>query len=136
LSGVFGAHPPFGPHATDFIECELACLDHLDAGPDTVRGIVGAVDVLVTGSVMREMAERETLRGTGVSRPDAVDAARPYLEKVAESGRYPHFTKIMLAAPAEYGHTDADEDAAFLGVLDCLLDGLEARLSRSGPAAR
>jgi AcrR family transcriptional regulator len=128
LSGVFGAHPPVGPHATDFIECELACLSHLDIGNDAVRGIVGAVDVLVTGSVMREMAERETLRGTGLSRAGAVDATRPYQEKIAESGRYPHFTRIMLSDSAAYGHTDADEDAGFLGVLDCLLDGLESRL--------
>ena len=136
LAGVLGAHPPVGPHAADFVECELACLAHLDVPPETVRGIVGAVDVLVTGSVMRELAERELLRASGVSRTEAVEGARPYLDRLVASGRYPNFVRFMLEA-TPVAHTDEAEDAAFLGVLDCLLDGLEARmLSPRTPDAR
>lgn len=140
LSGVFGAHPPVGPHAAAFLECELACLAPLGAPPHVVRGIVGAVDVLVTGSVMRELAEREVLRGAGITRAEAVRQARPYMDRIAGSGRYPHFSTIMLTdtdtdtgAGAAPGHSDEEEDAAFLGVLDCLLDGLELRLLGTTP---
>lgn len=133
LAGVLGRHPPVGPHAADFLECELACLAHLDAPPETIRGIVGAVDVLVTGSVMRELAERELLRGAGISRTEAVEQARPYLDRITASGRYPNFVKYMLEA-APVAHTDEAEDEAFLGILDCLLDGLESRLLGRRPA--
>lgn len=131
LSGVLGAHPLVGPHAADFLECSLACLAHLDAPPEAIRGTVGSVDVLVTGSVMRELAERELLRTGGLSRPEAVEGARPYLDKLVASGRYPNFVKFMLEA-TPVSHTDADEDAAFLSILDCLLDGLESRLLSPG----
>ena len=137
LSGVFGAHPPVGPHAAAFLECELSCLAHLDAPDHVVRGIVGAVEVLVTGSVMRELAERELLRTAGITRAEAVRQARPYMDRLAETDRYPHLARYMLAEEPGHAltHSDEEEDAAFLGILDCLLDGLELRLLGTTPPA-
>lgn len=136
LSGVFGAHPPVGPHATAYLEATLAAVAGLDAEPSVLRGIVGSVDLLVTGSVMREMAERELLRGSGMNRQEAVLTAVPFMRKIADSGRYPNIARIMIDdAAAATEHSDEAEDAAFLGVLDCLLDGLESRLlNRRDPA--
>lgn len=54
---------------------------------------------------------------------DLADAARPYLQRITEEGRYPHFIR-WANDPAR--HDPAPQ--SFERILDWLLDGIEGTL--------
>jgi AcrR family transcriptional regulator len=135
-----GSRPPSGPNDVRNLERLLSLLD--ETGVDDFRVIMGVfmtVATFVIGAVMREAQELRFQR-----EQDQIQANMTETEIQAEherfytwfknSGHYPHITRLM-----ESGVDPDDPDTReerFQFSLDCVLDGIAARLSaaRTAPA--
>jgi AcrR family transcriptional regulator len=124
LADLLGGRPQLGPHALARGESLVAALGDVEV--DAVMPVVMAVDAYVIGAVRREIAERRAERATGLDEQRWQAALGPYLERTFATGRFPALATVVRDA----AHLDADE-TFHLG-LDFLLDGIEARISRSG----
>jgi AcrR family transcriptional regulator len=125
LPNLMVCRPAFGPNELRGVELMLATLDGLGLSADEMLNVIGVVGGFVQGYVQRELSEREW-RGPN-SRADKrwqLGMAK-YLTEVAESGRYPHFTRVRAEADKT-----PDPDATFGWQLDRVLDGLAAVLPR------
>jgi AcrR family transcriptional regulator len=118
------SRPPFGPHALAMYDAALAALD--DLGLDAARRMSFVSTVLgqVLSSGLAVLEERSMRERVGL-RTDAelAEVARPYLERIAADGRYPHFSR-WAQDPARF---DAVPDP-FEQILEWLLDGLAGQL--------
>jgi AcrR family transcriptional regulator len=116
--------PCFGPNEMRGIELILSALDGLGLSADEMLNVIGVVSGFVQGFVQRELAEREWRRpdGARVDKEWQHGMAR-YLSELAESGQYPHFTRVRAEVDKS-----PDPDAVFQWQLDRVLDGLAAVL--------
>ncbi|MEQ0563295.1 TetR/AcrR family transcriptional regulator [Amycolatopsis sp. NEAU-NG30] len=121
---LIGGRPQFGPNALARSEALMAGLDGIDV--DSVMPAVSAVDSYVAGAVRKEIAERRAERATGMDKHQYQVAYGPYLERAFATGRFPALEKVVRDAV----HLDADE--TFRIGLDCVLDGIAARLAAPG----
>jgi AcrR family transcriptional regulator len=120
LTAVVGGRPALGPNFLRHAELSLAVVSHLSVDTATQLAIVFAVDDYVRGFATRELEER----ATGTERDEEwQEAVAPYMRDVLASGDYPH-----LAAVIGDGQYFRDEGARFAFGLQCLLDGIAARL--------
>ena len=134
-----GGRPPVGPKSLQSIERALASLDGLGLDKGTVFTIVQTVSTYALGTVMREAQEVNGERHLEQQFEGLTDEERDamlgdFINRIRASGRYPHIAAVIEAGI----DPDAPEtrDARFEFGLDCLLDGIEARLPRpGGPAA-
>ncbi|MBN6036872.1 TetR/AcrR family transcriptional regulator [Amycolatopsis sp. 195334CR] len=116
------SRPPLGPNAMALYDAALAELDSLDLPAATRMGFVNTVFGHVFGSGLALLEERTMRAGIGgATDADLAEAARPYLERVAASGKYPYFTK-WANDPAR----DETPPQTFETILEWLLDGLES----------
>lgn len=122
LADLLGGRPQLGPHALASGEAVVAALDGVDV--DAIMPMVAAVNAYVIGAVRREGAERRAERSTGMDEKRWQAALGPYLERAFATGRFPALATVVRDA----AHLDADH--TFRIGLDCLLDGIEARISR------
>ncbi len=122
LADLLGGRPQLGPHALASGETLVAALDGVDL--DAVMPVVAAVNAYVIGAVRREIAERRAERATGMDEKHWQAALGPYLQRTFASGQFPALATVVRDA----AHLDADQ--TFRLGLDCLLDGIEARISR------
>jgi AcrR family transcriptional regulator len=118
------SRPPLGPNAVATYDAALAELDPLDLPAATRMGFVNTVLGHVLGSGLAVLEER-TMRAREdvASDDDLTAAATPYLARIAESGRYPHFSRWA----ADDSRHDP-QPQSFEVILDWLLDGLETLL--------
>jgi AcrR family transcriptional regulator len=126
LPALIVGRAAFGPNEMAGTEAILAMLAGYGLTADETMGVFGVLGSFVQGFVERELSER-TWR-----RPAETDAEREwqvamgrYLGSLAESGRYPHFTRLRDAATKAF-----DPDRAFAWQLDRVLDGLATVLDR------
>jgi len=137
-----GSRPPSSPNDVRNLERLLSLLDGL--GVEDVRlifGIFMTVATFVIGAVIREAQEvhfqREQELAEASLTPEEVQAEHErYRAWFAASGDFPHIAKLM-----ESGVDPDDPDTReerFQFSLDCVLDGIAARLAASGagPVAR
>jgi AcrR family transcriptional regulator len=135
-----GGRPPSGPNDAQNLERMLGILSGLGLSARMVTDILMTVVTYVTGAVLREVQE---IRGDR-SREQA-EASMTKEELEAEQERF----RAWLTATDRYpnirrmAEEDVDPDAAetreerFEFGLDCLLDGIAARLPAGrGPASR
>ncbi|MEU4067283.1 TetR/AcrR family transcriptional regulator C-terminal domain-containing protein [Streptomyces wedmorensis] len=122
LADLLGGRPQLGPHALATGETVVAALDDVDL--DAVMPVVASVNAYVIGAVRREIAERRAERATGLDEKRWQASLGPYLERTFTTGRFPALAAVVRDA----AHLDADD--TFRIGLDCLLDGIEARISR------
>jgi AcrR family transcriptional regulator len=122
LADLLGGRPQLGPHALANGETVVAALG--EVGVDATMPVAAAVNAYVTGAVRREIAERRAERATGMDQRAWQAARGPYLVRAFATGRFPALETVVRDA----AHLNADE--TFRVGLDCLLDGIEARLSR------
>ncbi|MGW3160535.1 TetR/AcrR family transcriptional regulator [Streptomyces sp. NPDC001089] len=122
LADLLGGRPQLGPQALATGESVVAALDgvHLD----DIMPVVAAVNAYAIGAVRREIAERRAERATGMDERRWQVALGPYLERTFATGRFPALATVVRDA----AHLDADR--TFRLGLDCLLDGIEARIAR------
>lgn len=121
LADLLGGRPQLGPHALASGETVVAALGDVDV--DAVMPVVAAVNAYVIGAVRREIAERRAERATGMDEKDWQASLGPYLERTFATGRFPALATVVRDAV----HLDADQ--TFRIGLDCLLDGIAARIS-------
>ncbi|KOG23923.1 MULTISPECIES: TetR/AcrR family transcriptional regulator [Streptomyces] len=122
LADLLGGRPQLGPHALATGETVVAALGDVDL--DAVMPVVASVNAYVIGAVRREIAERRAERATGLDEKRWQASLGPYLERTFATGRFPALAAVVRDA----AHLDADD--TFRIGLDCLLDGIEARISR------
>jgi len=136
-----GSRPPSGPNDVRNLERLLSLLD--ETGVDDYRVMMGVFMTVVTfviGAVMREAQElrfqREQERvQAGMTEAELQAEHERFYTWFRDSSRYPHITRLM-----ESGIDPDDPDTReerFQFSLDCVLDGIAARLaaSRAEPAA-
>ena len=127
-----GSRPPSRPNDVRNLERLLGLLD--GTGVDDARVIMGifmTVATFVTGAVMREAQEirlqREQEQAEANLTDEEIRAERERYRKWFEaSGRYPRITRLMESGidPDD----PATRDERFQFSLDCVLDGIAARL--------
>jgi hypothetical protein len=88
--------------------------------------MVSVLYAYVGGVVNYELAEEENTRRTGLTEQDKRMYAAPYVQQIIASGRYPNFARFFTEG------VNLDPDQGFAFGLDCLLDGLAARLPQRG----
>jgi AcrR family transcriptional regulator len=127
--------PPAGPRMLQNLERALGSLDGLGLDEATAMNIVLTVGTYALGAVMREVQEANgdryfQQRFAGVTDQEREELAREFVARIRATGRYPHLTALIEAGvDPDAAHT---RDARFEFGLDCLLDGIAARLPRTG----
>ena len=131
-----GSRPPSTPNDVRNLDRLLALLDGL--GVEDVRlifGIFMTVATFVIGAVIREAQEvhfqREQERVEASLTPEEVQAEHERYRAWFESaGEFPHIAKLMKSG-VDPDDPDTREER-FQFSLDCVLDGIAARLAASG----
>jgi len=126
-----GSRPPSGPNDARNLERLLALLDGL-ADDRLTMNIFGAVATYVMGAVMREAQEMRVQRdqeraAAALTREQLREERERYRKWFEASGRYPRIVRLMESGidPDD----PATRDERFQFGLDCVLDGIAARLS-------
>ncbi|HLU59791.1 MAG TPA: TetR/AcrR family transcriptional regulator C-terminal domain-containing protein [Pseudonocardia sp.] len=124
------SRPPLGPHALAVYDAALAALDGFDLSAAERMGAINTVLGHVFGSGLALLEERAMRERAGfASDADLTEAARPYLQRITQEGRYPHFIR-WVNDPSR--HDPAPQ--SFERILDWLLDGIAGTLGPvSGP---
>lgn len=131
LTQFIGARPPLGPNSLLHLEQALDVIGQLGLETRTALDVLTTMMTYVLGAVLREFRERsldrtdeEALAGFTPAERQAILAAN--VARVRASGRFPHFLRLF----DENIDPDAAEtrDARFEFGLDCVLDGIAARL--------
>jgi AcrR family transcriptional regulator len=131
MMDFMGGRPPMGPKSLQGLERALAALDGLGLGAAEAITIVMTVSTYVLGAVLREVQEikgeaYQSAELAGLSDAQREAAVAEFVARLRATGRYRH-----LAAMIDSG-VDPDSpqtrQARFEFGLDCLLDGIAARL--------
>ncbi|MCP3102497.1 TetR/AcrR family transcriptional regulator C-terminal domain-containing protein [Myxococcus sp. K15C18031901] len=119
---LLGGRPHLGPHVLAHVEATFAALsgapgfEHIDS----VMLAVGTVDAYVLGALRNEASKLE--RGMNQAEWEAVSG--PYIQRMISTGRFPMLAQVVRDA------THPSADVVFERGLDCVLDGIAARLGR------
>ena len=85
---------------------------------------LGAVRAYVLGSVATQQAVRRAEQRTGLTEEQWQRSVGPYISEVLAAGEHPMLARRVLEAE------EPDPDVEFAFGLECVLDGLAARLGR------
>src|SRR5262249_37201853 len=127
-----GGRPPTGPRSLRTLERALSVLDGLGLDTATAMNTLIAVNTYVLGDVLREIQEMngehymaEVLAGLSEEEKQAL--MQEFTARIRGAGQFPHLVAMMT----EGIDPDAAEtrDERFEFGLDCLLDGIAARLT-------
>jgi AcrR family transcriptional regulator len=132
FADLLGGRPHIGPNALAHLEATLSALD---AGPgfndiDTITQAAGAVHAYTLGALRTEITERRAERVSGMTKQQWQTASSSYLTRMLATGRYPTFARVIHDA------AHPDSDTTFDTGLDCVLDGIAARLEREALGPR
>jgi AcrR family transcriptional regulator len=141
MMDFIGGRPPVGPKSLRNLERTLAYFDGLSLDLPLAIDIATTVGTYVMGAVLREVQEGRSEIFTQQAFSELTEAERQevvgeFTERVRASGRYPHLAGLLSA---RYDPDAAEtRDARFEFGLDCLLDGIAARIAggkAGGPPA-
>jgi AcrR family transcriptional regulator len=126
-----GSGPPSGPNDALNADRLLGALDGLGLDTSAIVRIAMTVGTYVIGATLREVQEVRWERATDEVRatmtPSEIARRRDdFIEQVIKSGRYPHLAAVFDAGIDPDAPETRDERFEF--GLDCLLDGIAARL--------
>ena len=128
-----GSRPPSGPNDARNLERLLGLLDGLAVADARLSmDIFGTVATYVMGAVMREAQEirgqRDQERAEAAMTEEEIRATRErYYKWFEASGRYPRIVRLMESGVDP--DDPATRDERFQFGLDCVLDGIAARLT-------
>jgi AcrR family transcriptional regulator len=122
LATEVASRPAIGPNALRHLDFALAAAGGVNRDITLASGLLGAVGSYVLGTVVNELAEQEARRRTGLTEEEWRAAVSPYIADVMSGGLYPEVNRRIRDAE------DLDHDAQFELGLDCLLDGIAARV--------
>ncbi|AHI00621.1 TetR/AcrR family transcriptional regulator C-terminal domain-containing protein [Kutzneria viridogrisea] len=119
-----GSRPPIGPQALRWIEFALTAAGGVSRDITVASALLGAVNNYVLGAAVNELSEQEAQRRTGLTEDQWRAVVAPYIrEVVIESGDFPEATRRIIDA------VDLNHDEQFEIGLQCLLDGIAARVT-------
>lgn len=123
---LLGGRPHLGPSALAHLEASLAALSDTPGFEDIddVIQAVGTVNAYVIGAIRGEASELRSELQSGMKKQEWQDASWPYMDRMIATGRFPTLAKAVHAA------THPPFDVFFERGLDCVLDGIAARLPR------
>ena len=137
MMDFIGGRPPAGPKSLRNLERTLGYFDGLDLDIRMAMDIATTLGTYVMGAVLREVQEHKSQSYTEQILADLTEAEREkvfgdFTERVRATGRYPHLAEILGAGY----DPDAEEtrDERFEFGLDCLLDGIAARIAAHPPS--
>jgi AcrR family transcriptional regulator len=122
LAAVAWGTPPLGPNSLRQDELTMAAMSSLRVDPQTQGGVSAAVYFFVIGFVLRELAQEQVQRRTGVTIEEWRASVAPYIQQQLATGRYPNLQRAISSG------VDLDNDAAFEFILNFILDAVAARL--------
>jgi len=123
LPALISSRPLPGPNSLRYVEVFLSELDGLGLDVDTMGGILSTVDAYVDGFAQREAAEGEARRRAGMTEAEWHAALAPSFQRMLSSGQYPTLARFIAE------NTDINADASFEFGLECVLDGIAARIA-------
>ena len=130
LMDFIGGRPPLGPATLLGLERSLATLAPLGLPAGVAFDVLTTVNTYVIGVVLREVQElrtHEAERDSGAGPGEVIQDRDAWRDRLAATGLFGHFIEFLDA--------DIDPDAAdtmeqrFEFGLDCLLDGIAARIA-------
>jgi AcrR family transcriptional regulator len=130
------SRPPSGPNDARNLELTLSMVSGLGLDPRTTVDILLTVVTYVIGAVLREVQEmrfaRSRAEAEAAMTPEEIEATREGFRKwlTAEVDRYPNINR-MVEAGIDPDAADTRDERFEFG-LDCLLDGIAARLPAAG----
>jgi AcrR family transcriptional regulator len=127
LASVAFGTPPLGPNSLRQDELTMAAMTGLGLDLESQGAISAAVYFFVIGFVLRELAQEQVQRRTGVTVEEWRASVAPYIEQQLATGRYPNLQQALTGAG------EADNDATFEFILNFILDAMAARFPAGGP---
>ncbi|WP_327290415.1 TetR/AcrR family transcriptional regulator C-terminal domain-containing protein [Streptomyces sp. NBC_01198] len=124
LAGELAGRPSLGPNSLRRSESALRAAVALTPDITLASQALGTVHSYVLGSVATQQAARRAEQRTGLTEEQWQRSVGPYISEVLAAGEHP-----MLARRVHEGE-EVDPDVEFAFGLDCVLDGLAARLPR------
>lgn len=124
LSGELAGRPSLGPNGLRRGEAALRAAVALTPDITKASQAVGTVHAYVLGSVGAELAEWQAQRRTGLTEEQWQHSLGPYIRTVIEAGEHPMVARRVLEAE------ELEAGTVFGFGLDCVLDGLAARLAQ------
>lgn len=123
--------PPSGPNDARNADRMMGTLDGLGLDMVAVTRVLLTFGTYVMGAVLREIQEIRWQRAAaeataGMASGDIEELIDEYKCRVRESGSYPHLTRLLDAGVDPDSPLTRDERFEF--GIDCMLDGLAARL--------
>ncbi|MGW0934169.1 TetR/AcrR family transcriptional regulator C-terminal domain-containing protein [Streptomyces sp. NPDC002666] len=124
LAGELTGRPALGPNWLRRSESALRAAVALTPDITLASQALGVVHAYVLGSVAAQQARLRTEQRTGLSEEEWQRSVGPYITEVLAAGEHPMLARRIREAD------EPDPEVDFAFGLDCVLDGLAARLGR------
>ena len=124
LLQTIGTLPHFGPNFLRHAEFSFGSLTQAGVDPVVMAAIVSTVDSYVFGSLLSRIAEARS----EASQSQPVEQVLEQFQATLARGQYPALQRMMSLFES-WVDDDETADRNFRFGLDCLLDGIEARLT-------
>ncbi|RKH38867.1 TetR/AcrR family transcriptional regulator [Corallococcus sicarius] len=123
---LLGGRPHLGPNALAHLEASLAAVSDTPGFEDidAVMLAVMTVNAYVIGAIRTEVSELRAELQSGRNKAEWQTATGPYLQRMIATGDFPTLDKVLRDA------THPSLDIVFDKGLECVLDGIAARLLR------
>jgi AcrR family transcriptional regulator len=123
LPSLTSSRPLPSPNRLRYVERLLTELADLGLDFNTIGGILSTVEAYVDGSAQHEVSPEEIRRRTGLAEAEWRATFAAYLQQILSSGQYPTVARLIV------GNAEITADATFEFGLDCVLDGIAARIA-------
>ncbi|RKH33267.1 TetR/AcrR family transcriptional regulator [Corallococcus praedator] len=127
LIDLLVGRPHLGPNALAHLEASLAALSNTPGFKDDIDAVmqaVGTVNAYVVGALRSEASEQRATLESGMNKTQWQNATEPYIRRMIDTGRFPTLARVFRDA------THPSFEVVFDKGLDCVLDGIAARLAR------
>ncbi len=126
LPSLISSRPLPSPNRLRYVERLFAALAGLGLDFNTISGILTTVEAYVDGSAQHEVSPEEIRRRTGLAEAEWRATFAAYLQQILSSGQYPTVARLIA------GNAGITADAPFEFGLECVLDGIAARIATRG----
>lgn len=125
-AALTAGRPILGPNSLRCTEHALAALDGLTLDADQAMLVIDTLLAFVRGHTLREVAESEAMRRSGLDFAQYIRGQAGYAGTVVASGQYPRITRYWLEATVP--HAPNREAQAFERGLSSVIAGFAAAL--------
>jgi AcrR family transcriptional regulator len=123
LPSLISSRPLPSPNRLRYVERLLAELAGLGLDFNTIGGILTTVEAYVDGFAQHAVSPEEIRRRTGMAEVEWRATFAAYLQQILATGQYPTVARLIA------GNAAINADATFEFGLECVLDGIAARIT-------